>query len=198
MTDKSETRAYRRGMQHRLAVLVNIPRRGDPESLKRAEEFLSHYGPLRKDIKDASSVLLMAELFRVAWDKKESTEEVSRFLENIFMVPMTERPGGNFYGEPALPALMVDLISRRRRFRFKIRDLLDALAMEFIKSRKMLSRCEHPACKRYFVKQHSRQKFCGTVCSEEHIKQYQAEWVRKDREKQGKGKRHAKRNRRKN
>jgi len=57
------------------------------------------------------------------------------------------------------------------------RTLLDALAIELVRSRKALHRCERPECRRWFVKKFSRAMYCSTWCSEIMRRQGQSQWA---------------------
>jgi hypothetical protein len=168
----------------RLTALVNIPRPGataatfakDPKTASRAVQFVERYGALRKGLGDPASTLAVAAAFQIAWRDKSDADKIERFLESVF-API---PGSPLYARlPSRPAFAASL--SRGDVAFKPRDLLDALAMEFLRSRKALHRCERSDCGRFFIKTHSRDRYCSKICSEEVMRKNQAEWARKKR-----------------
>lgn len=181
MDKRSEETLKRWGAERILTDLVNIPRLGDSESLPRAKAFIDRYGALRPEVSDPSTVLLLALAFQKAWDASRDPEAVGSLMDDVF----APRRHARFYGEKA--AITADSFSRGK-FTAAPRDMLDALGMELLRSRKRLHRCERAECGRYFVKTHSRDRYCSTVCSEEIQRQRQATWVREHR-KPRKGKR---------
>ena len=168
----------------RLAALVNIPDIRDPQWEARALEFLEKYGPLRKPLagsprikKDyALDIAAVAVEFRRIWKpykecSQSDLEHASSFLDSIFEPNPYEMWQG--------PAVRTDLAAGR--WEPVPRNQLDVLAIELMRSRKMLSRCQNPECgmkteeseavtakaePKYMVKETSRDYYCSPRCSE--------------------------------
>jgi hypothetical protein len=66
------------------------------------------------------------------------------------------------------------------------RDLLDALALELLRSAKLISRCA--LCSKFFYRTFNKDKYCSTVCGSEARRKAQLEWVRAKRAEDGKKK----------
>jgi hypothetical protein len=185
MDKRSEATLKRWGAGKILTDLVNIPLPGDPKSIERAKAFTERYGVLRKEINTPGLLLGIAYLFQRTWESARDPEVVGTFVDNVF-APM---PGDQFFGEPALiAAISAQSASRRGKFSLEPRDLLDSLAMELLRNRKMLHKCERPAsdklpaCNKFFVKTHSRDKYCPVVCREEADRDRSTAWARKHRQ----------------
>lgn len=57
------------------------------------------------------------------------------------------------------------------------RDLLDAMALELLRSRKEIARCG--ICDKFFYRQFSKDKFCSHVCTAESRRRTRLDWARK-------------------
>jgi hypothetical protein len=140
-----------------LGRLANV------KSEDEAEEFLKEYGPLRErrqgDPRDrghlplkVAEVIEYARRFREAWESKTNPNfdyrQFNRMLDEIFTVgdPIAgERPWANFETGTWEPVP---------------RDLLGTLAQRMMADRTALHRCEREECRRYFVKNFSRDRYC--------------------------------------
>ena len=158
-----------------LVELVNLDSTDD----SAAQAFVDRHGPLKKN-EPVIYVLEWAQKFREAWKWRELTDEriertVNRYLEDIFKVddPTFENLGPR-------PALRADFM--RDRWEPYPRNLLDSLALELMRSRKMLHVCENPDCHRYFIKSFSRDRYCSMLCGEKMRNLGQREWAKQNRE----------------
>jgi hypothetical protein len=162
----------------RLAALVSIPDIRDPQWEAKASEFLEKYGPLRKPMSgsprtkrdyalDAATVA--AELRRIWKPLKECSgnelEHTSSFLDSIFEPNPYEMWQG--------PAVRTDFAAGR--WEPAPRNQLDVLAIELMRSRKMLSRCQ--SCGKYMVKETSRDYYCSTSCSAKGGSLRKSQWA---------------------
>jgi hypothetical protein len=159
---------------------------------EQAQRFLAGYGPLFPvaghqilEARDSHPGLSMAHnpvpdilhyapRFRLAWAAKngnpEDVKAVNSFLDDIF------RP--DYFSHDPLdqrPAIAADFLEGQ--WRPIPRTLLDDLAIELVRSRKMLHRCERPECQRYFVKEWSRDRYCSYRCSAEMRARGQSKWA---------------------
>jgi hypothetical protein len=146
----------------------------DPPCTTRAEVFLRNYGPLRMK-NSIAEVLEFARRFRQAWWAKTEEEKqvINSFLDEIFA-----------RGDPfsqLRPAIAADFGAGK--WEPRPRNLLDVLAISLMRSRTMLYRCERPECQRYFVKEHSRDRYCSYSCGKEMRKSGQDRWQREHRDK---------------
>jgi len=158
-----------------LVELVNLDSTDD----SAAEEFMKRHGELKKN-EPAIYTLEWAQKFRKAWEWRELTQEqiertVNRYLEDIFKV---DQP--TFANLGPRPALRADFM--RNRWEPYPRNLLDRLALELMRSRKMLHVCENPECHRFFIKSFSRDRYCSIVCGEKMRNIGQREWAKQNRE----------------
>jgi uncharacterized protein DUF6076 len=63
------------------------------------------------------------------------------------------------------------------------RDLLDAIAVEFMRSYKTIGRCQQ--CQRFFFKEYTNGDcYCSRPCAEQSRKESQRDWMRKHRAEQ--------------
>ena len=167
-----------------LAELANLPGSSadDLSRLAAAQSFIEQYGPLRehpeKDTRDQgplplkiAEVLEYGRRFNVAWEWREKADfdyrQFNRMLEAIFTEADSisgTRPAvrANFYTGTLEPLP---------------RDLLQRLAMELMRSRKMLHRCERPECRKYMVKDFSRDRYCSPMCADVMRSRKQSKWA---------------------
>jgi hypothetical protein len=184
--EKSRDALMRWGPKKILSDLVNASSHED------ATEFVARYGALRSDVRkiidehdnevaipaligpfrrfdvdSASEVMDFAPYFRAGWTANSEPAKwaVNRFLDGVFS------PG--LPGEQPTMAANFDTGEWEPR----ARTLLDALAIELMRSRKMLARCERSECGRYFVKEFSRDRYCSNLCSEEMRRRGQRQWA---------------------
>ncbi len=165
-------RQYRgKRLRQILTALVNIPGQKRADWIVRAREFVGNYGPLRPghpfpriDVIDA------AKVFRRAWTATTADEvgTLERFLEWLFTLKLPREP----YGRPA-----VQIDFRAGKWEPSPRTLVEHLAVELVRSRNMLHRCERSECGRYFVKEFSRDRYCSNLCSDEMRTMGQRQWA---------------------
>lgn len=170
MDKKSERTLKMWGAEKILTDLVNVSKAGVLQGADqdRCAQFFDRYRTLRKGFDNPSTVFLTALIFQKVWDSSRDAEAVTSFVDSVFA------PGVDGHAVVSAKSL-----SRRGKFTFAPRDLLDALGMELLRKRKMLHKCER--CERRFIKTHSRDRYCSVVCSEEATRQRQAEWARQHR-----------------
>jgi hypothetical protein len=169
--------------KRRLAALVNIPDLRNPNWEAKAIEFIDRYGPLRKPrtgpprtkVDYALDAASIAVEFRRVWkpqkDCSESEmEHISIFLDSIFEASPYEVWRGS--------AVRTDFATGK--WEPSPRNQLDHLAIQLVRSRKMLSRCQH--CGRYMVKETSRDYYCANTCSEKGGSKRKKEWAENNRE----------------
>lgn len=170
------------GARRILGALANVPGADDPACIVKAQGFLDRFGPLRPYVKDpVTDVIEHARRFRPAWNAKTESDYqlINALLDDIFTA------GDPFYGER--PVMAADFSSGK--WQPQPRTLLDHLALELMRSRRMLHRCERPECRRYFVKEFSRDRYCSNLCSEEMRSRGQKEWAQRHREESNKRRR---------
>jgi len=149
-----------------LADLVNIPPLGNPGSETRAKQFILKYGKLRRplvtkpeEMDYVLDVLTVASEFRRAWKAEQSegeTQHVGSYLDSIF------EP--NSWATWEGSAIRADFVTGK--WEPVPRNFLDVLAIQLMRSRNMLQRCENPNCQKYIVKEYSHDKYCSNRCSE--------------------------------
>lgn len=158
-----------------LVELVNL----DSTDEAVAQAFVDRHGPLKKG-ESAIYVGQWAQIFRKAWEWKQlKAHEIDRLinmrLDEIFKA--AEPTLENLYERPALRA---DFMAGK--WKPEPRYLLDRLALELMRSRKMLHVCENPECGRLFIKAFSRDRYCSIQCGEKMRGIGQREWAKKNRE----------------
>ncbi len=133
----------------------------DANTQARAKRFIERYGPLRPYVDAEIDLIVCANQFRAAWKARTEAEiaRVNLALDDIFT---TESPDAALYADR--PFFKADFGSGI--LKPIPRTLLDALAIELVRARKMLHRCEQPECTRYFVKLFSRERYCSTRCGD--------------------------------
>jgi hypothetical protein len=174
------------GAKKILVDLVNVDDDG------AAQKFVERYGPLRPrhagdvdegEYNPAADVCTWTLSFRRAWDAHRSQEETARLNEALdwaFVEAWLERTTDH-------PVLHVDFDTGQ--YRPEPVTLLEFLAVELVRSRKMLHRCEWPECQRYFVKDFSRDRYCQRKCAEQARAKGQSDWIKRKRQEQKKKRR---------
>jgi hypothetical protein len=162
----------KRELTNILTALVNIPGPKRADWTVRANEFVGNYGPLRPGHPSPKiDVIDAAQVFRRAWvvaKKKHEVETLESFLEWLFTLKLPREP----YGRPA-----VRLNFLAGKWEPSPRTLVEHLAVELVRSRNMLHRCERSECGRYFVKEFSRDRYCSNRCSDEMRTMGQRQWA---------------------
>jgi hypothetical protein len=161
-----------------LGALANVSAEA-PKNVEDQRAFVANYGPLYLgSATPLFDVGYYADRFRLAWTAKdlrnmEAVEAVNRLLNDIFAIDLLS-------GNPnELPAISADFSTGK--WEPIVRNLLDVLARELMRSRKMLHRCERPECARYIVKEFSRDRYCSRSCAEEMRSRSQVEWAQLNR-----------------
>jgi hypothetical protein len=170
-------------VKRRLAALVSIPDIRDPEWEAKALEFVEKYGPLRKPHRSAPrtkrdyalDAVEVAVEFRRVWKplkecSQSEMEHISIYLDSIFEANDYESWRGS--------AVQTDYATGK--WEPSPRNLLDLLAIQLVRSRKMLSCCQE--CGKYMVKETSRDYYCSTACSALGGPKKKQEWARKNKE----------------
>jgi len=153
---KKEIRAI--GREEARAILGDLANVSlfERERTVAAKKFVQKHGPLRRSSKrQVAEVIYVSALFRKAWSARSEHEIalVNAFLDDIFTLS-----GDAFFGEG--PVITADFGTGE--WRPQPKELIEVLAIELMKSRKMLARCEYSECARYFIRSHPRDRYCRT------------------------------------
>ena len=176
-----------------LIDLLNLPEEDDPTFQRRAEEFVLRHGTLREQFTEALPILAkIASEFRILWnfgmlatrDPQAVPGRQSAILDVIFDPLLANRAK-----EYPVPAVRPNFLTGE--FEVYPRDPLDAVALEYMRSRKAIHRCER--CSRFFIKTFSRERYCSTNCGTESRTEAQREWMRSFRAQQKQGQQKSKR-----
>ena len=168
----------------------------DGEMAARVGDFVATYGTLRKlvstkftladlwDLKavkeealGAPQVLYYSKMFALAVSPERGHRTLNLLLEEIFQTPAV------IDGVVHPTALIVDIAEGT--VTPVSRDLLDALAVKLLHSRKLIARCA--LCSKFFYRQFSKDKYCSTHCASEARAAQQTAWVAAKRAKRAKG-----------
>lgn len=178
LTKKNRAAIDQWGARKILGYLANISPK-PPESEEQGREFVQRCGELYDSLTPEFDAIGYAKTFLWAWDAKdgrnvEAVNGVNRMLDDIFARDLLsnnpeERPG-----------IAADFMAQQ--WEPKVRNLLDVLARELMRSRKMLHRCERPECQRYMVKEFSRDRYCSRTCAEIMRAKGQSDWAKDHKE----------------
>ena len=165
MQNEMNKAKVRKALRKILSALANVPTLDNPVWPRAVSEFVGICDSklllprLRGSLLEGSEVPEYARRFREAWTAKTAfdIQVVNGFLNEIFAAPDPIK------GE--LPVFAADFSSGK--WKPRPRTLLDALAIELMRSRKMLHRCERTECNRFFVKEFSRDRYCSRPCGKE-------------------------------
>jgi hypothetical protein len=178
LTAENRAALDRWGARKILGALANVSAEAQ-RNVEDEQKFIANYGPLYLgSATPPFDVGYYAGRFRLAWTVKDlrdpqAVEAVNRFLNDIFAIDFLS-------GNPdELPAISADFSTGK--WEPVVRNLLDVLARELMRSRKMLHRCERPECARYMVKEFSRDRYCSRSCAEEMRSRSQVEWAQQNR-----------------
>jgi len=168
------------GAKKMLTDIANIPPQQTEDDYKQAleqcREFVRRYGRLRNKGQQyntlddhAAEVRMFAPTCWHAWraNTQDEMDAVSRELDGIFEPNMYDMGKGTAVKSDFSTGSWTPVA----------RDLLDVLALELVKSRKLLHRCERPDCGRYFIKSFSRDRYCSTACGEIMRERGQRQWL---------------------
>lgn len=180
-----------------LLDLLNLRDRGEPYALEgTCNAFIARYGHLReipfpeeslkqltngKHQKDnpvwavRTASMLVRSLFQHPYDdetESQGIENINLGLKIIFGPAVID-------GEERDPALKVDILSGT--LAPQPRDLLDRIAVEFMRSHRFISNCQR--CGRYFFKQYSTDRYCSLTCANAARSEAQRDWMRAKRAK---------------
>ena len=169
LSERNRTALADRGARAILSELVNVPDFSCEDWPLKAQEFVDRNGKLVPQLSggplDGSDVVEYARRFRTAWDAKRDPElvpSVNSYLDEIF-APTGTQLTKPYRGYPAV--FSADFYTGR--WTPRPRTLLDVLAIELMRSRKALHRCENPSCAKYFIKRYSREKYHHMICGEQ-------------------------------
>jgi hypothetical protein len=172
-----------------LRTLLNL----NAQEQQSAESFISHYGPLRRIplLEEA----LESKLNIAGSGPIHTVRAASGLFRSMFLVHDKESAQALLNGSLALifgpatiggkevgAALRVDILAGT--IEPAPRDLLDAIAVEFMNFYKIIGRCEY--CNRFFFKAYPNDRYClaPRPCKEEARKKAQSEWMRNKRAEQ--------------
>jgi hypothetical protein len=168
MLDNQNLKALaEKGAECVLMEFVNLAVHQD--LAKRAERFRKSYGELYPGL-PLASYGGYAEIFRQAWRAKTPEEiksvgsQLGTLLERAWMLLLLlKRDGSNL---PRGGLLAVDF--SKGTIDFKQQTLLGVLTVKLIENREKLAVCEQGKdCPTpFYIKEHSRQVFCSTVCAD--------------------------------
>jgi len=167
-----------------------IPKRSPEQvaiEIKRADEFINNHGPLRMvfhlvqparktyaEITPAETVRVWSLFFAAAlYESVHDQEEFTNHVLSDIFTEVVGKPGEERVG------FRVDFL--RSTVEPIARDLLDAIAIEMIRSRKSIARCV--LCSKFFQRQWNKDKYCSPLCGDEARRKGQLEWVQKARAK---------------
>jgi hypothetical protein len=170
-----------------LRDLLNIPdsTRGGKVFAEAAKDFIARYGALRilphsvmKPTDDQGVVVgALAWLFRQAWAARDGGEtgriKINTALSAIFT-------SAKISGENRAPGLKVDILAGT--IEPVPRDLLDAMAVEFMRSYRTIGQCER--CTKFFFKTYANDRYCSPLCGDASRREQQRDSMRRHRAEQ--------------
>jgi|SRR5215469_1773754 len=143
-----------------------------PDAETKAQAFTNSYGELHPIRNSPSDVIEAVSTFRKFWNWKAQPEfeikVLEAFTETLFTWPWPTDP----HQRPA-----VRLNFYEGTWEPSPRCLVEAIAVELVRARTMLYRCERPECQKYFVKEHSRDRYCSYDCGRDMRSRKQAQWA---------------------
>jgi len=157
-----------------LVELVNL-NSTDKAALK---QFVADRGPLKKN-ESIDYVGEWAQMFRFAWTWKSRKENEIQRINHWLDIKVFKAEEPTYENLWERPALRTDFLAGT--WQPKARNLLDRLALELIRSRKMLHICENPDCGRYFIKSFSRDRYHHALCYRNMREKGQRDWAKKNR-----------------
>jgi len=157
-------------------------------------DFILRHGPLRPvpsiaallpkvkgsdEPRVALRVLWSAFVTALAMNDQTKSEPaaINDVLARIFNVAEID-------GEIKGPGLKVDILAGT--VKPVSRDLLDAVAIEFMQNYKRIGRCER--CETYFYKDYITDRYCSSPCAEKSRREAQRDWMRNKRAEQKRNK----------
>jgi hypothetical protein len=187
-----------------LKDLLNLkgPTSNFHENDSSCDAFISRYGPLREVPALAETMrqglgsrwsdvdhgprqavrlasLLLQTLFEAhSGEKEQAYEAINNSLALIFGYAQID-------GKEHPPGLRVDLLAGK--IEPVPRDLLDAIALEFMRSYRMIGPCDR--CRRFFFKSYPSDRYCSGPCSDAARSEAQRNWMRNKRAEQAEQKR---------
>jgi hypothetical protein len=193
MEEKNRIALERPGVRKILADFINL---FHPEAHLSLTEFRERYGPLLISSEDKDPiqpvvdkmVLRYARDFATALDAEMKTERQSEAINKTLDEILGHATYATFLIQAGMSETVLSIPSAIRAdflsgaWEPTSRTLLDALAIELMRSRKLLRRCERPECRLYFVKTFSRDRYCSNLCSEEMRRRGQDQWVSEHRQ----------------
>src|SRR5579884_1192702 len=182
--DPKNVEALTYGAEYMLGKFANLPDK--PGDSKPAEEFRERFGELFPGLDPENYWVDVAE-FRAAWHAKSSPGRA--MMISLYMTGLINRILGphvkpvddprHFY-----PPVEIDF-SSGTTFVSRFATLLDWLANSLLKCRRRLGVCEREGCTTpYFVKMHSRSRYCSENCFRESRLAKKNRWWKANR---GKG-----------
>ena len=160
------------------------------EEKRRAQEFIDKYGELRyvrplatpkesnAPVNPLSNVRRLSLAFSAAMYISSGSTDQKEILNEILAAIFSDPVGPP--GEER-KALEIDILEGT--VRPIARDLLDGIAIELMRSRKLIARCA--LCSKYFLREWNKDKYCSTTCSSEARRKQQLEWITNKRHPQG-------------
>jgi len=198
--EKNTAALLRFGAKAILADFLNLPDRAPELAQERARNFTEKYGPLIVAEETTEMVLMLATAFRAAAhldegrdfygrqrnpDLEQHAEAINKLLDLILgNVAMGIAAVAKIIPPKLLPELRPAIRTNFLAGTWEPvpRMLLDALAIELVRSWRQLRPCNRAECRRWFVKEFSRDRYCSMRCSELMRKQGQSKWAREHAE----------------
>ncbi len=165
--------------QHRnprrvLADLLNLPTPGRPDYAEANAAFDRRYGELRRGQLQGTPAAISG-MFRRAWEHRDAPsghDEINLYLGGILNGPIEGKP----------TALYINIVDGT--VTPEPRDLLDALAVEFLHSYRSIAPCEREGCSRLFIREFPNDRYCSRRHADEARRTAQRDWMRNHRAQQ--------------
>lgn len=180
--DSKNAQALTYGAEYLLSKFVNLP--DSPDNAEPAREFQGLFGDLYSGL-DPSRYWVHVFIFRNIWkwrDRPAGAQDAGVYVRNVFNRELAGMPETGTAADPRFrPALTVDFAAGRIAV---VPDtLLDFLALSVLVHNNDLAYCERRKCPHpYFVKTHSRQRFCSHECANSVRQKKKERWWRDNRE----------------
>jgi hypothetical protein len=157
-----------------LADLLNLPTPERPDYAEANAAFDRRHGELRRGQLQGTAPAISG-MFRRAWEHRDAPsghDEINLSLGDILNSPVEGKP----------TALYINIVDGT--VTPEPRDLLDALAVEFLHSYRSIAPCEREDCTRLFIREFPNDRYCSRRHADEARRTAQRDFMRKLRAKQ--------------
>jgi len=180
--DSKNAQALAYGAEYLLSKFVNLP--DSPANTEPAREFQTLFGDLYPGLAPAR-YWVHVFIFRRIWkwrDRPAGAQDAGAYIRNIFNRDLAQMPETETANDPRFrPAMTVDFAAGK--ITVVPETLLDYLAASLLVHNNDLACCERRKCRHpYFVKTHSRQRFCSHECANSVRQRKKQQWWRDNRE----------------